>query len=58
VPGKTGLFFTEPTAASLASVLEKFNPDNFSNQQIQNSAARFSPSEFRKKFTSLLKSVG
>ena len=54
-PGKTGEFFNEPTTDSLARALDKFNPQAFSNSQIQKSTSRFSALNFHKNFSDLLK---
>jgi glycosyltransferase involved in cell wall biosynthesis len=56
-PGKTGEFFTEQTADSLAAALKKFNPENYNNTQIQKSAAKFSPKEFRYKLSAYIEKV-
>jgi glycosyltransferase involved in cell wall biosynthesis len=56
-PGKTGEFFNEQTADSLVAALEKFNAENYNHTQIQKSATKFSPLEFRSKISSYIKKV-
>ncbi len=45
----TGLFFIEPTAASLAKALQDFNSKSFDHTQIARHAANFSPKIFQEK---------
>jgi glycosyltransferase involved in cell wall biosynthesis len=47
VPGKTGAFFSEQTAASLEQALRDFVPANYDSVTIAASAEQFSPSAFR-----------
>lgn len=47
VPGKTGLFFEEQTAASLIKVLEDFPKHTFNHKEIRTFARRFSAAHFR-----------
>lgn len=51
IPGKTGEFFTEPTAESLAEVLRNFKPDRYSAPAISVFAERFSRERFRHAIT-------
>ncbi|HEX8762449.1 MAG TPA: glycosyltransferase [Candidatus Saccharimonadales bacterium] len=57
VEGKTGLFFTEQTAESLATVLKNFDTARFDSQAIQQHARHFSPQVFQKKLTAFIKEV-
>lgn len=49
-PGKTGEFFSEQTAESLASALEKFTPGKYNHSKIQKNASSFSGENFVQKF--------
>jgi glycosyltransferase involved in cell wall biosynthesis len=49
-PGKTGEFFNEQTAESLAKTLSNFDPDKFNNSGIKKSAVKFSAVSFHSKF--------
>ncbi|HVU60016.1 MAG TPA: glycosyltransferase [Candidatus Saccharimonadales bacterium] len=57
IAGKTGLFFTEPTARSLAGALRKFPSQPFDHAEIARAAERFSARQFRRKFQLLVKKV-
>ena len=57
IAGKTGLFFTEPTARSLAGALRKFPAQHFDHDEITRAAERFSARQFRRKFQLLVKKV-
>jgi len=46
VENETGVFFDEPTAESLANVLKKFDPNNFSAETCRNQARKFSREKF------------
>jgi glycosyltransferase involved in cell wall biosynthesis len=53
-PSKTGLFFEEQTADSLANAIENFKPSSFDSKIIADRAAKFSPPAFQsaiKSFT-------
>ncbi|MBW3568516.1 glycosyltransferase [Candidatus Parcubacteria bacterium] len=56
-PGKNGEFFDKQTVKSLKETLEKFNPDNYSVNEIKRSAEPFSIESFRKKITKLINSL-
>jgi glycosyltransferase involved in cell wall biosynthesis len=47
---KTGLFFEEQTAESLAEALKKFNSSKFNHQEISKSTNKFSTRNFVKNF--------
>jgi len=47
---KTGLFFAEPTAESLASILQKFPDHQFDHAAISKSVGQFSAARFREHF--------
>lgn len=49
LPGKTGMFFTKPTAASLSEVLQAFRPDVFNPQEIRAEALKFDTQIFKDK---------
>ena len=49
VPGVTGTFFHEQTAASLADVLSRFDPDDYDPSTIRAHAKRFDNSVFRQR---------
>jgi glycosyltransferase involved in cell wall biosynthesis len=53
-PGKTGEFFTEQSADSLASVLKQFKPGDYDHKVIERSAEQFSISKFRTSVETVL----
>jgi glycosyltransferase involved in cell wall biosynthesis len=57
VPGKTGEFFTEQTAASLISTLKTFNPGAFNPAQLRAQAEQFAPEIFRRKLHDFITNV-
>lgn len=56
VEGQTGLFFSEPTAQSLAETIRKFNSSNFNPQAIRAHAEKFSVANFRTQITEFISS--
>jgi glycosyltransferase involved in cell wall biosynthesis len=50
IPDKTGLLFTEQTAASVAEALQDFNGDAFDAEEIRRHAELFDLSVFRTRF--------
>ncbi|HSX34364.1 MAG TPA: glycosyltransferase [Candidatus Saccharimonadales bacterium] len=54
IPGKTGEFFTEQTAQSLAKALKAFNLDAYDPAAIRDHAEKFAPEVFRRKLTQLI----
>jgi glycosyltransferase involved in cell wall biosynthesis len=52
IPGKTGIFFSELTAASLDSALDKFQGLEFNKTIIRSNAMKFSRAAFKEKMTS------
>ena len=54
IPGKTGLFFTEQTVASLVTVLQTFKPEQFDNEAIAQFALQFSPQAFQKHIAKIV----
>lgn len=54
---KTGLFFEDQTVESLEKALKDFDPKSFDSQKIQAEAQKFSPENFQKKVSSLIKSL-
>jgi glycosyltransferase involved in cell wall biosynthesis len=57
IPGKTGLFFEEPTAQSLAQALKQFSTQRFSKLVVSRSAESFSAQHFDQKIRLLVKKV-
>ncbi len=55
VTSKTGVFFSEPTAASLQSAIKKFESRTYDYNYIQKSAAQFSYRQFRKNMVAYIK---
>ncbi len=53
--GKTGLFFTELSARSLAAALDKFQTMTFNRQEIRQNAERFALPVFKQKIATFLK---
>lgn len=54
-PGKTGVFFEEQTAKSLAVALRKFSPRKFNHQAITHEAERFSDQRFKQRMRLFIK---
>ncbi len=54
VEGVTGQFFREPTAASLAQAVRKFDDRNFEPPCLREHAERFGTAVFRERVTSLI----
>jgi glycosyltransferase involved in cell wall biosynthesis len=54
IPGKTGEFFEEQTAASLARTIKAFNPENYDPNAIRTHAEKFAPEVFQRKLTQLI----
>ena len=57
LPGKTGEFFTEHTAESLAQALRTFKPERYSHAAIAVFAQRFSKENFQKKMKQYIASI-
>jgi len=57
IPGKTGLFFEEPTAQSLAQALKQFSTHRFSKLVVSRAAESFSAQHFDQKMRLLVKKV-
>lgn len=55
IPGKTGMFYTEQTAESMADAVQKFDPKAYDHQEIVAFAQNFSPAMFRKHMTGFIK---
>jgi glycosyltransferase involved in cell wall biosynthesis len=49
VEGKTGTFFDEQTSESLASVLQRFDPERYDSTTIRAHAEKFDSEQFKKK---------
>lgn len=56
-PGRTGEFFSEPTAKSLATALEAFDASKYNADDIKKAAQEFSVSKFDENFTRLIRSL-
>jgi len=54
IPGKTGEFFDEQTAESLAKTLAHFKPEKFDPNVIRAHAEKFAPEVFQRKLTELI----
>jgi glycosyltransferase involved in cell wall biosynthesis len=52
--GKTGIFFSDQTAESLATALKNFAAIKFDHQHIRSSARQFSADKFVKDFSSII----
>lgn len=50
--GKTGLFFSQQTSASLIRALQRFDHEHFKPEDCQENAKRFSKSRFMREFSS------
>lgn len=57
VPGKTGIFFEDETAKSLALALKEFSKLSFASVEISHYAEKFSRQQFRRKMRLLIKKV-
>jgi len=57
LPGKSGQFFEQPTAASLGKALRAFEPHRYSHPSIAVFAHRFSREEFQKKMRRYLNDI-
>lgn len=57
VNGKTGLFFNEQSAGSLAKALQDFPSHSFDHQAIAKHATSFGPDIFRRKMTTFITSI-
>jgi glycosyltransferase involved in cell wall biosynthesis len=57
VPGKTGAFFDEQTAASLEKVLTSFDASKFDHAEIAQSAQKFSVANFQKNLKEFLELI-
>ncbi len=59
IPNETGVFFDQPTAASLAAAVKRFYlvEDTFDSERLQAHAQSFSQERFREDFTTALNSA-
>jgi glycosyltransferase involved in cell wall biosynthesis len=57
LPGKSGEFFDEPTAASLEKALRRFQPERYSNAAISVFAQRFSRENFQYSMQRFIKAA-
>jgi glycosyltransferase involved in cell wall biosynthesis len=57
VEGKTGVFFDEPTADSLASLLRSFDESRFDRQGLRAHAEAFSPAQFIDRLRAIVERV-
>lgn len=54
IPGKTGVFFTQPTAKSLMEILKTFDRKNYSIQDCKERAKSFSRTVFEEHFRTIV----
>jgi glycosyltransferase involved in cell wall biosynthesis len=54
---KTGMFFSEQTAESLAKAIESFDNKSFNHSRVASQAAKFSPDKFRDSMGRMISSV-
>lgn len=57
LPGKSGEFFDEPTAESLAKVIRSFKPERYSHAAIAVFAQRFSKAHFKQAILHYIQGV-
>lgn len=57
LPGRTGMLFTEPSAASLAEALAQFDPRAFDPHAIHAHAEQFSQARFRRELHRVIERV-
>jgi glycosyltransferase involved in cell wall biosynthesis len=57
VPGETGEHFPEPTAESLASALERFDPQRYDQATLRAHAERFGPEPFKRRFADVVDAI-
>lgn len=57
VEGKTGAFFDEPTAESLAAALRNFDPTPFDPQRLRLHAQAFAPAKFVERLRAIVERV-
>lgn len=55
IEGKTGLFFSKPSASALAETLKKFKPEDFDHEVIAKFAEQFSTTRFESEVKEFLK---
>jgi glycosyltransferase involved in cell wall biosynthesis len=56
-PGLTGEHFAEPTPASLAAVMERFEPDRYDPARLRAHAERFGPERFKRSLRAIVDEV-
>lgn len=54
IEGRTGLFFGQSTVESLIQTLEKFDDNNFKEEDLKKNAERFSKDQFKKQILDLI----
>lgn len=54
VEGETGMFFDDPSAESLASVLSTFDPSRFDPQRLRAHAEQFAPAQFIERLRAIV----
>lgn len=57
IDGKTGIFFDEPSAHSLAGAIERLRSYRFEPQALREHAERFSPRQFKERLREIVDSV-
>lgn len=55
IPGKTGVFFNQPTVKSLTSVLKNFSAKDYQQTFMKNFVNNFNPDTFKSKIRKLVK---
>lgn len=51
IEGETGVFFDDPTPASLAEAIENFNPLDYHSEKIRKHAMQFNRTQFKKQIS-------
>ena len=57
IPGKTGEFFAQQTAESLASTLQSFNATKYNHDDIKKHANKFSTKKFQKNIHNVIQNI-
>jgi glycosyltransferase involved in cell wall biosynthesis len=57
IEGETGVFFDEPSAASLARVLRDFDPGRYNPQRLRAHAETFAPGRFIERFRAIVEAT-
>jgi len=57
IEGQTGLFFDEPSAASLAQAMRAFDPSKFESARLRSHAEQFAPARFIQRLRALVDEI-